>query len=713
MTQNNLGIVYRDLPTGNQVVNSERAIVCFQEALRIYKPETEPLSYAMVQHNLAGAYWKLPAGDQGDNLERAISCFREALRFYTPEIAPLDYAVMQNNLGVAYARMRVGSPITYLQKAIDCFEEALRFYTLQTAPKQYRMVNRNIANLYFGRQEWKVALRYFRSAMEAGERLYQAGLSVETKEVEIRENAFLYHRAVFASVRCQETTEAFFILEQGKTRLLTETLRLQIVRPTAVPDTIWKAYEEAGVAIQTIQAERGIGLESEHTPLEALAAYEQIEALAAYEQKMYTANAALDTSIRQVRLYAPNFLQGLDLNSIQPLIVDGYTALITFCFTEQGSMGLIAGPQSQEVTVVELPTFTQVDLRHLFIERDAVGEVAGGWLGAYQRHQQQPNTQTSKAWQDTITHNLTTLGQTLIHPILLALPFQITRLIFLPSAELFLFPLHAVSISETTTTCVCDQYQVSYAPSIEVLLTTRGKTKNEVIPRLYAVINPETDSQLAFTSIEAQALARLFAQHHIDEGPLGTKERVIVGIQDSSYVHFSCHGRYNWNDPTKSGLSLADGQLTLYELQQKIVDLTRTRVVTLSACETGISDVIHGNAEEYVGIPAGFLLAGVSCVISSLWAVSDLSTALLMERFYHNHLFDGMDFSTALGKAQRWLRQASAHEMGLAELWKYIYQKSGESDAAALRAMRYYRFNPEIRPFAHPYYWAAFTVNGA
>ena len=60
LTQNNLGVGYRDLPSENQVVNLERAIACFRETLRFYTPEVKPLSYAMTQYNLGGTYWQLP-----------------------------------------------------------------------------------------------------------------------------------------------------------------------------------------------------------------------------------------------------------------------------------------------------------------------------------------------------------------------------------------------------------------------------------------------------------------------------------------------------------------------------------------------------------------------------------------------------------------------------------------------------------------------------
>jgi CHAT domain-containing protein len=160
---------------------------------------------------------------------------------------------------------------------------------------------------------------------------------------------------------------------------------------------------------------------------------------------------------------------------------------------------------------------------------------------------------------------------------------------------------------------------------------------------------------------------------------------------------------------------LADGRLTLAELQSGKVDLSAARLVTLSACETGLSDIGKSSAEEYVGLPAGFMLAGAPCVVSSLWVVLDLSTALLMERFYRNHLNDEMDFAAALREAQAWVRGLGAGEV--TQYAEQCYQQSKWRDKAELlKLVRHYRYlaeqNPTCQPFAHPYYWAAFTVNG-
>jgi CHAT domain-containing protein len=135
----------------------------------------------------------------------------------------------------------------------------------------------------------------------------------------------------------------------------------------------------------------------------------------------------------------------------------------------------------------------------------------------------------------------------------------------------------------------------------------------------------------------------------------------------------------------------ADGGLTLAELRDGAVNLFTARLVTLSACETGLTDVIKGSPEEYVGLPAGFLLCGVPCVVSSLWTVPDLSTALLMGRFYDNHLKQNMNIAAALQNAQVWVRDRSA-----AEVARYANQceqaaKTQEAWARQLALMRYYQ----------------------
>jgi CHAT domain-containing protein/tetratricopeptide (TPR) repeat protein len=700
LTQNNLGNAYTHLPTGNLTADLSNALTCFQEALRVWTPETSPLNYAITQMNLGSAYTRLSSTGA---MDQAISCFKEALRFLTPQVAPLDYAQTLGNLGKAHY-----DHLNDDHTALTCFREALNFLTPETVPVDSRKISHTMADIYFAQGNWSEALDAYRTAMNAGEQLYRAGLFTESKATEVAENAAIYRHAAFAAARLGKGTEALLILERGKTRLLAEALRLRVPRPANVPDVVWSAFEEAGNAVRAVQIE-GATLPDEEQERDLVRMY------MARGQAARSANAKLDAAIKRVRDYAPEFLQEVDLQTLRASLPDERTALVAFSFTEQGSIGLVLGYLDQDVQVVEAPTFTQTDLQRLFVQWDIDGEPVGGWLGSYNRYQLEHDQVTLAAWQETITNTLTELGQHVLTPVLSALPANIERIILLPSAELFLFPLHAAPLSENGQERLGDRYEVCYAPSVEVLVNTRAKAMREVTPELYAVINPEADPNLVFTSIEGIAIAGLFAHGETDEGHVGTKQRVLAGVRGRSYVHFSCHGSYNWNNPPASGLYLADESLSLFDLQQGEADLSAARLVTLSACETGITDVLQGVAEEYVGIPAGFLLAGVPCVVSSLWAVPDLSTAMLMERFYRNHLNKGMDVAAALQEAQLWVRELRVGEV--AQYAEQRYQQAQQEGQTKLYSvLRYYRSQarqkPIWRPFEHPYYWAAFTVNG-
>jgi CHAT domain-containing protein len=87
-----------------------------------------------------------------------------------------------------------------------------------------------------------------------------------------------------------------------------------------------------------------------------------------------------------------------------------------------------------------------------------------------------------------------------------------------------------------------------------------------------------------------------------------------------------------------------------------------------------------------------------------------------MQAFYRQHIVERQSPAEALHSAQLWLRQAKAQELGLKEHWERVYRESNRTNMDAFRAMRYYssiaQLDPDLRPFTHPYYWAAFTVNG-
>jgi CHAT domain-containing protein len=145
-----------------------------------------------------------------------------------------------------------------------------------------------------------------------------------------------------------------------------------------------------------------------------------------------------------------------------------------------------------------------------------------------------------------------------------------------------------------------------------------------------------------------------------------------------SILHFATHGFLDPNRPENSGLILStitpegkaqNGFLSLRDIYQlrAPVDL-----VVLSACQTGLGKDVRG--EGLIGLTRGFMYAGASSVVASLWKVDDEATAELMKRFYKNMLEQGMTPAAALRNAQNSFRQHP--------VW------------------------------SAPYYWAGFTLQG-
>ncbi|HET8781092.1 MAG TPA: CHAT domain-containing tetratricopeptide repeat protein [Pyrinomonadaceae bacterium] len=124
-------------------------------------------------------------------------------------------------------------------------------------------------------------------------------------------------------------------------------------------------------------------------------------------------------------------------------------------------------------------------------------------------------------------------------------------------------------------------------------------------------------------------------------------------------LHLVTHGVFDANRPESSGLVLSlidpnakpvDGFVGLHD----IFKLRAPNLVVLSACYTALGQ--QQNGEGLVGMMRGFMHAGASGVVASLWQVDDRATAELMKHFYENMLQGRMGPAAALRDAQNKIR---------------------------------------------------------
>jgi len=229
-----------------------------------------------------------------------------------------------------------------------------------------------------------------------------------------------------------------------------------------------------------------------------------------------------------------------------------------------------------------------------------------------------------------------------------------------------------------------------------------------VADSILAIDNPRND--LPNSTREVTAAVATFPQHKVLQHEQAAIESVLAALPDYNVLHLSCHGIANLSEPLTSGLVMSDGLLTLRDLLD--LKLDGIRLAVLSACETGLAGIEL--ADEAISLPTGLLQAGVAGVAASLWSVSDLSTMMLLTRFYDLWRIEGLEIDQALRQAQQWVRDTTNGEK-VAYFKAAIPELVGAKLPGSIASFLYQSVrlaNPKARDFAHPFHWAAFQYVG-
>ncbi len=288
--------------------------------------------------------------------------------------------------------------------------------------------------------------------------------------------------------------------------------------------------------------------------------------------------------------------------------------------------------------------------------------------------------------------------------------FSIEHLVIVPDGILYYLPFETLIPDQGEGTAgsryLIESHRISYAPSVSSLayLINRGDTR-EYSRLLLAMANPVYSFQLSskkknlkiyeealrevylnkgfdfsplpFSKKEVKQISRYFSKGKVDiYTGAEAKEEVVKNASLAGYqiVHFACHGLLDEKAPSRSALVLTlgdnteeDGFLQAREIHNLKLNAS---LAVLSACQTGRGRLENG--EGIFGLPRVFFYAGAQSTLSSLWKVNDKSTAGFMRYFYQ-------------------------------------FLKTGNDKANALRLAKIRMIRSE---FSHPFFWAAFILNG-
>jgi CHAT domain-containing protein/Flp pilus assembly protein TadD len=201
-----------------------------------------------------------------------------------------------------------------------------------------------------------------------------------------------------------------------------------------------------------------------------------------------------------------------------------------------------------------------------------------------------------------------------------------------------------------------------------------------------------TFSGIPFTLKEVDSLKPLIPTNAL-VGKAFNRKSLLPQLNNYNIVHLATHGKFVPGDSANSFIALGSGEIIpLPEIQ----DLTMANVdlVVLSACETGVGDVL-GNGQEILGLGYQFQRAGARATVASLWPVDDGGTQVLMTEFYRA-LKQGLPKAQALQVAQQALITQKLPQ-------QVMRQRAG---ARALVAPG------QGSDSSHPYYWAPFILLG-
>jgi CHAT domain-containing protein len=497
--------------------------------------------------------------------------------------------------------------------------------SLTQARAQLQRLQADASSLNFSDAQWRTlftgglvaeaagqpqaAIDSYRQAVDRLDRI-RAGLTGdEARAAFVDSEAIedLYGRLVARLTDAGRRDDAWEYVERGRARVFLEMLqgrRFQGSSTSAVP-----------AAIESLEREI-IDLRLLLSPAQAellRAGGRQIEAIAGQLRtvELKLAAARLRDAVANTRATQPLAVRPISLDAVRKRLPRG-TALIEYALLPDGISTFVVTQQStQQVT-------RRTDMRALRADVQRLRTMlrsAGAW--------------------DASAAAVHAVARTLLEPVLAIVPPSVDQLIIVPAGYLAYLPFEVLPAADGRP--LIDRYAISYLPSastLQFLTPYNGGSSGSVFLGALGNMAVEDWPPLPGTAAEVTGVARVFPGARLAVGSDFTHDAVVTALTGFDHAHLATHGVLDERTPIFSALLVAGGgrapsRLSLYELTALRV---KARLVVLSACDTGLGQMLRG--DEVTGLTRTLLQAGAATVVSSLWQVSDESTAQLMQEFY-------------------------------------------------------------------------------
>ena len=277
-----------------------------------------------------------------------------------------------------------------------------------------------------------------------------------------------------------------------------------------------------------------------------------------------------------------------------------------------------------------------------------------------------------------------------------------------PYGPLHQVPLHAALVGDVP---LLVRNPVCYSSSASALPASLERSRGTYAS---AIVFGDARDDLPFARAESLSVAARFGTEAV-VGTAATEKAFMDALAAAGdrvdVLHLATHGTFDADDALDSGIELAGGGGETTRLTAR--DIARgelpAELVTLSACESGRTRVFAG--DEPVGLTRAFLSAGASAVLATLWLTNDLSTRLIVERFY-----DALQQAPA-GDVRRWRKADALRDASLAVRAMTLGDLLNHGDAGVAAFAREMAVDRALRdsdrPFAAPRLWAPFALVGA